>query len=731
MRQEDEEVEKKNQKKTFAIFLVLVLMFTVLPGMRFTAAAASMGETGELGAAEKLNIMIRALPDPSEINLESEEELQAMSEQISAIFSFAEENGLELTEEQQNVINAIIMVSYSPSLTADPVAYKIWVNGIQVTSDNAADVLGDSDSGATVTYDEASNTLILNGASLNIAADGSVNRAIEATDGVNIQLTGTNTISTLKSVVPVYSGSGGITIQGSGSLDIQCQVGSIFAEGLVVIDGATVTSTTLKDYFLGMESHTGIEIKNGADVTVKTNGASGFSCLNSNSDDGYISISNSRISMETGESWSMGAAGDITITNSIVSAVSAGVAIGSDYGDVVISGGTIDVKSTGSDGNGIYTASGKIIIKDGAKLTAVSNGYPALYGENGIFITESRVDASSLNDAAIFSPSDIEIVKSIVEATGADGLNGILARGIASVSGSWIRTSGDDTFVISDSVLIKGNSGEVTGDAVIPGDVIIPEHTELTVPTGASLTVLANVTLTNDGTINVYGGFNIDGTLIRNGTIVCNTHTGGTATCTQKAICSICGKEYGELSDHSLVKTDGKASTCTEAGYETYWTCSVCNKLFSDENGTAEITAPIVIPVIDHSFGTEWNYNTVNHWKECSCGEKSDISAHTFGNWIIVNTSVSGESGIRERSCKICGYKETAEISYISFGPGYDGGTVLTPAAFAEENGNKNAVSPQTGDKAQTVLWISLLAAGGIGLAVIILVHKKRKTNWL
>lgn len=66
-------------------------------------------------------------------------------------------------------------------------------------------------------------------------------------------------------------------------------------------------------------------------------------------------------------------------------------------------------------------------------------------------------------------------------------------------------------------------------------------------------------------------------------------HTGGTATCTAKAVCETCDQPYGELGAHKLTKTDAKAATCTEAGNEAYWTCSGCGKYFSDENGTNEI----------------------------------------------------------------------------------------------------------------------------------------------
>lgn len=62
-------------------------------------------------------------------------------------------------------------------------------------------------------------------------------------------------------------------------------------------------------------------------------------------------------------------------------------------------------------------------------------------------------------------------------------------------------------------------------------------------------------------------------------------HTGGTATCTAKAVCETCDQPYGELGAHKLTKTAAKAATCTEAGYNEYWTCKTCGKYFSGEKG--------------------------------------------------------------------------------------------------------------------------------------------------
>ena len=69
--------------------------------------------------------------------------------------------------------------------------------------------------------------------------------------------------------------------------------------------------------------------------------------------------------------------------------------------------------------------------------------------------------------------------------------------------------------------------------------------------------------------------------------------SGGTATCTQKAVCEVCGKAYGEPdpNNHTDLKhIPAKASTEDAEGNIEYWHCGGCNKYYSDKDGTKEIT---------------------------------------------------------------------------------------------------------------------------------------------
>ena len=89
-------------------------------------------------------------------------------------------------------------------------------------------------------------------------------------------------------------------------------------------------------------------------------------------------------------------------------------------------------------------------------------------------------------------------------------------------------------------------------------------------------------------------------------------------TCTEPGYtthkCSLCNsivKVYKDdvLKPHTLTHHALKDATCTEAGNIEYWQCSVCNKLFSDEATTKEITdaASLVIPAKGHTFDREGN----------------------------------------------------------------------------------------------------------------------------
>lgn len=186
-------------------------------------------------------------------------------------------------------------------------------------------------------------------------------------------------------------------------------------------------------------------------------------------------------------------------------------------------------------------------------------------------------------------------------------------------------------------------------------------------------------------------------------------HSGGEATCTQKAICEVCGVAYGSVdasnhkhteirgvaeatctedgytgdtyckdcgeklstgkiipAKHTLVKVEAKEATHEEDGNIQYYECSVCGKIFADAEATEEITLEdTIIPQGEHDYGDSYVFDEKNHWKECGCGSIIEEAAHTFGDWHVVKEATDTEKGSQERTCSVCGYTETEEIPVI------------------------------------------------------------------
>ena len=86
----------------------------------------------------------------------------------------------------------------------------------------------------------------------------------------------------------------------------------------------------------------------------------------------------------------------------------------------------------------------------------------------------------------------------------------------------------------------------------------------------------------------------------------CTEHGYTTKEC---SLCHLIVKEYLNLKPHTLTHHALKAATCTETGLREYWQCNVCDKLFSNEAATTEITdaANLVIPANGYTLDSEGN----------------------------------------------------------------------------------------------------------------------------
>ena len=177
-------------------------------------------------------------------------------------------------------------------------------------------------------------------------------------------------------------------------------------------------------------------------------------------------------------------------------------------------------------------------------------------------------------------------------------------------------------------------------------------------------------------------------------------HSGGTATCTEKAKCAVCGAEYGDALGHDFTtswthddnehwkqcsRCDAKddvsphtwdsgtvttAPTCTKAGEETY-SCTECG---------ATKTEPI--DATGHSWKSDWTSDATHHWHECA-NENCDV------------TDNAGKKGYAEHSggkatCTQNAVCEICKASYGSLDPNNhtDLKHIDAKAATAAEEGN-------------------------------------------
>ena len=153
-------------------------------------------------------------------------------------------------------------------------------------------------------------------------------------------------------------------------------------------------------------------------------------------------------------------------------------------------------------------------------------------------------------------------------------------------------------------------------------------------------------------------------------------HSGGTATCTAKKKCSICGQTYGELDANNHTALSDWASDETH-----HWkTCSACNtdiEKTAHTGDAATCTEAKKCEICSQSYGefdpnnhthlSDWTSDETDHWKDCADCKAADIdkAIHAYSDWIIDKEATATEAGAKCRECSVCHYKETATIPSV------------------------------------------------------------------
>ena len=269
-----------------------------------------------------------------------------------------------------------------------------------------------------------------------------------------------------------------------------------------------------------------------------------------------------------------------------------------------------------------------------------------------------------------------------------------------------------------------------------------------------------------------------------------NCH-GGTATCTHKAVCEVCGGEYGEMAAHSFTAEKAEAqylksaATCTEKAIY-YKSCAVCG--LSSE-GTADEATFFSGNALDHNWGAWTSNEDGTHTRTCtvdgcSAGTQTEncIDANKDHKCDICDYIISEcADDNKDHKCDYCGKKLTehtggkatckdkakCEVCGAEYGEldaknhtnlNHFPATAATKTTegnieywycegcgkyYSDKDGTKgikkadtvtaklkdDSKSPQTGDNFNLALWLSLLLVSGGAAIGTTVVSRKKKYN--
>lgn len=312
-----------------------------------------------------------------------------------------------------------------------------------------------------------------------------------------------------------------------------------------------------------------------------------------------------------------------------------------------------------------------------------------------------------------------------------------------------LREKNGYTFADNCSVTINGNPISATANAVKTVDGLFVMNVETIRPEATkkiSVIEINNATLTfKDGDKPVFTGtvpendqyaFRCEWwSLDENTGIVSTEPEWGGDIYKNKITAFEAGKTYhygvyvtaytADISPDAKLKINGREVKYTRIGDE------------SDTQSFWVETDLTMTPAADghtHKYGTEWKYDETNHWHECECGNKADITAHTFKQ-IIDKEATATEKGSKHEECTVCGYKKAAvDIPAIGFGSSSDDeankptNTVSSESSSADQTNKPiNTASPKTGNTDNMILWIVLLIAGGGAFITATAVDRKKK----
>lgn len=119
---------------------------------------------------------------------------------------------------------------------------------------------------------------------------------------------------------------------------------------------------------------------------------------------------------------------------------------------------------------------------------------------------------------------------------------------------------------------------------------------------------------------------------------------------------STCGHDVVDgKAEHTFGEWEEKITATEERPGRKVRTCTICG--YEDD---------VIIPVIQHqhTYSDQWSSNATHHWHAATCGHNvnQDYAEHAFGEWDIVSSATETATGLKRRTCSVCGYVDEVVI---------------------------------------------------------------------
>ena len=299
----------------------------------------------------------------------------------------------------------------------------------------------------------------------------------------------------------------------------------------------------------------------------------------------------------------------------------------------------------------------KVTVSSDAALAAVdSNGQVSYYADVN--------DALNANEAAAADPVNIYVLgDSQVDSEALKNQNVKLTT----AKGVELDVNSDvDGMIVKETVNADGSKTYelVSGSALAAPEVTVAAD-KTSVHAGETITLTAVADHEEQGVTYSYAWYK-DGQLLAE-------QTSDTLKVTESGIYTV---------KVTAIKTDGDVTLTSEA---------------AESAGTACTVEP-------HQYGDQWKNDEEDHWQECQCGEKANLAAHEFGQWVVTKEATASEQGSREKVCQVCGYTVTETI----------------PATGSDD-------VPKTSDENNIILWAAMMIVSSAACAGMMV--KRRKSE--